>query len=205
MKLQLKALSIALGAATLMVGSAWADSQISTGSTSPLEAKANVNLSLVVPRIIALRIGDATMANTITFTQSAVGGNWGVNASDPTVASLFGSGTTANDANSNNTTASNNLKMWTWTNISGGGTVTCAVLPGGSPIVASDVQAASIGGGIGHPAGANLGAQCGAPTVTYTPVGPVKTDTWAYNFIGSPTGYLAGTYSSQVKYTASAI
>jgi hypothetical protein len=205
MKLQLKALSIALGAATLMAGSAWGDSQISTGSTSPLEAKANVKLSLVVPRIIALRIGDATVANTIAITQSAVGGNWGVDSSDPTISSLFGTTSATNDANANNTTAGKNLKMWAWTNITGGGTITCAVTPGASPIVSSDLQAVSVGSGIGHPAGADLGAQCGAPTVTFTPVGTIKTDTWEYNFIGLPSGYIAGSYTTQVKYTAAAI
>ena len=205
MKLQLKAISIALGAATLLVGSAWGDAQISTGATSPLDAKANVTLRVTIPRVIALRIGEATLANTISITQGAVGGNWGTDPLDPTVAALFGLASSINDANGSNTTAGNNLKMWTWTNISGGGAISCAVTPGGSPILSADLHAVSVGAGVGHPAGGNLNAQCGAPSVTFMPVGSIKTDTWEYSFIGLPSSYVAGTYTSAVKYTASAI
>jgi hypothetical protein len=207
MKLQLKALSIALGAATLMCGSAWGDSSIITGSSPNLTATSNVKLALKIPRIIALRIGDADTVNTITITQgTGSSGDWGVNTSDPTVASLFGATSAINDANSNNTTAGKNLKMWAWTNITGGGTITCVFTPGGSTIASTDLQAVSIGsGGVGHPAGSDLGAQCGTPSVTFTPVGTIKTDTWEYNFIGTPSSYIAGTYTSSVKYSAVAL
>ena len=203
MKLQLKALSLALGASTLMFGTAWGASEVATGA-GPVVANAALNFTLTVPKVIALRVGRATAADTIAIgTTINTGVNtWGTDAAAPTAASLFGAPTyvgTATPAASGDML--NKVQAYAWTNVAAGGTLTCAAPVG--TINPADLSVASVGV-LGHPTPGPLSAACPSAGTAIAALGAVKTAAWTYTFIGDFTTYNAGGFTSAVTYTATA-
>ncbi len=212
--MKLKATVVAAVATTTLVGSVWADSSVGVSAAGPNSptATAGAKFELKVPRVIALRVGDASLRNTITYSLSASALTaWGVDGSAPTAANAFSSSTlsASNDANANNTTAGNTLKLWAWTNIQGTatGTVHCAYTPGTNAITGTHIASADIGSGIGHP-GATLQACSTSTTVTFPGGGtaPVSTATYEYTITAANAAtYSAGSYTGEVVYTATAL
>ena len=148
-----------------------------------------------------------TVSWNLTVPAAAV---WGTDGSNPTSADAFVGATIAatNDANANNTTSGNKLKVFAWTNVSGvaAAAINCAYTPGGNAISASDITSTATGT-LAHP-GATMAACAAATTVTFLGGGlaPVQTGEYVYGIsVAAAQAYSAGTYTGSVVYTATAL
>jgi hypothetical protein len=181
---------------TLWAGTARAESQYGYNTTtSAVSAQAHVNVSVNVPRLILLRVGDTnTSINTVTFTLSASIPN------TPTTA------TTGNDQNVNwdmtlpsFSAATSQLPAAVWTNVTGT-TLACTVnafAPATGP-AATDLTFTTTGGTLAHPT-------CGGAGIAIVANGAVKTTNYVYGLTATnAANWPAGTYSTQITYTASA-
>lgn len=203
MKQKLKASVVAVVASGIAAGGALASSEVATGA-GPVTANAALNFALTVPKVIALRVGRATAADTISISTTPNSGtnNWGTDSTAPTAASLFGApaySSTASPAASGD--GVNAVQAYAWTNVAAGGTLTCAAPVG--TITPADLSVAS-SGTLAHPTAGPLSSACPSTGTTFAALGPVKTGTWTYTFVGDFTTYNAGSYSSSVTYTATA-
>jgi hypothetical protein len=206
MKLQLKALSIALGAATLMAGSAWGESTAGVGiPTSTVSATAKVNINITVPKVILLKIGTAGgTVDTVDFTASL---------SSPTVAGTGNSLATTwtGTAPTFSVAATGDvLTAVAWTNSASGasgGTLSCSMttaFASGGPTAADISVGSSValaGGSLVHP-GTNTNCATPTPFARNVLVG----STYTYSIApGSVAAWAAGSYTSVVTYTATTL
>lgn len=195
MKLQLKALSIALGAATLMAGSAWGEATSTSGpfAGGPYAATARLNVTIAVPKVVILRVGALggaidTVAFTSTVGSVAVGGPSGYSGAIPPTSSGV-------------TSTGSPVVVQVYTN-NGSADLTCssaAMLPAtaGGPTL-SDVTVTNGLATVAHP-GANLTCVGLTALAGMTPT-TSRDDSWTYALAGTP--FAAGAYSTQVTYTA---
>jgi hypothetical protein len=192
-------LAISVAALSLFGGAAMAESQYGAG-TGTITAQANVKLSVVVPKLILLRVGATnTTQDTVAWTSTlSIPGvptaPLGTAANTPV--DWSGAAPTVTTA-----TAAGALTVYAWTN-AGAGTINCAmgawnILTGG-PANADFTVATT--GTLPHP-GANLGA-CAS---TAFPSNVVATGTWTYALAGTPASWRANTYTNTITYTAQGI
>jgi hypothetical protein len=178
-------------------------------------ARARVEVSVVVPKIVILRVGaaDATIS-AVTFTvgaSPAVAGAPGNNlaytggAIPPVFATTV--------ATTNPTSAAGVLAVGAWTNRVGGATLSCTLgALAGATAFATGATAGGVPGTTditvvgttpAHP-GANLTACDGATT---TPIAALTTltGTFTYATAFTASAIAAGTYGNTVTYTATAL
>lgn len=189
-------LALALGA-----GTALAESQYGFQTTGAATAQARVNLSVTVPKLILLRVGSAnTTIDTVSWTASpnipavpttpVIGNNTNVN--------WDGSAPTSVTA----TPTGNVLDVAAWTNAGTGslnGAISAWAPATGGP-ASADITV-GFTGSLEHP-GTNLG--------TFTAWNGLTSNTlfsgqWTYTLGGNPSTWAAGTYTSQITYTATSI
>ncbi len=202
---KLKALALGSALALAYAGHALAESQygFSSTGTGTVTATAKVNLSVVIPKLILLKVGSSNaVQDTVTWnaaltipptpgtTPTATANNVQVpwDGTAPTVAV---------------TPTGNVLAVAAWTN-AGTANINCAVgawspATGGPPNANFTVTAAGATP-VPHPGG-NLGA-CASTTLTPN---TLLSGTWTYNLTGAATGFSAGTYTGSVTYTATGV
>lgn len=200
---------LALLAACAAVGVVHAESQLGFGQSSNIRASATLQMRVIVPKLILLRVGSpgstqdsmnwsvgATIQSTPTSTPDPA------SATNNLVLNWDGTGSTYmptfNVAGANTT-----MKVWAFTNASGA-SVSCVVPTWtNSPSFTNAQFTVTSSAGLAHP-GANLGA-CGANTPLTA--GAVQTGEWTYNLDATATqiaSWVPGTYTAQVTYTATA-
>lgn len=166
----------ALGAAF----TAHAESTINSGAGANLATAARLNFSVVIPRVIYLRVGTGTdftpsgTVDTVSFAPGAAAGNGTAVAAGATVGvRLFstGTGVTLGSTGSGTGLASGALPVIPWTQIS------------------------ATSSGLAHPT-------IGAAAAAVTPTGSItdQTAVWTFNYANAAAA--AGTYTGQVTYTA---
>lgn len=206
MNKQMKALTLALGTTMVLAsGSVMAEAQYGYSTTAAgVTAQAKVNLSVVVPKLILLRVGsDNTTIDTLAWTSAPsfvtaptplVAANnqqvpWTGAAPTITVTSAPSPAALTVSAWTNAATPTINCAMGTWTGPASGG-----------PANADFTVAATGASVLPHP-GANLGACASTTFVRNT----LYTGTWTYSLAGTPTSWQAGTYTNTVTYTAAGV
>lgn len=197
-KLLAAAALLALGAPAL-AESTYGYSATGAGTVT---ATARINISVAVPKLILLRVGSA---NTTIDTL-----NWSVTHAIPTSTTPVtpaGAGPTAVDWDGTAPTIGLSTAPTTtasaWTN-AGTASVNCAataVTPAGGPTLANFSAAHSTTGNpLPHPTGTM--AACVSAAFTSN---SLRSSTWTYTLGGTPSSWAAGTYSSQITYTASGV
>lgn len=191
-------------AATCATGSALAESRITAvpSTTTSLTTTARLNFSIVVPRILYLRVGDlGATINTVNFAVGLGGSLTGLPVSDTVFNDPLPVGVGTVSAGDDSGASDGQIPVQLWTN-NGTSQLTCNGAPlssGSNTIPLSEVTVTSSGGGsLAHP-GPNLGcvsaARGGAGTNNLT-------DTWTFAY--SPaTLPAAGSYTTTITYTAS--
>lgn len=195
--------ALALGAALALAstGQALAESQygFSSTGTGTVTATAKVNLSVVIPKLILLKVG------TSNATQDTV--SWAATLAIPAVPTT--PTTTANNTvvpwdgtvPTVTTTATGNvLNVAAWTN-AGSATINCAIgtwSATGGPANTSFTVGTT--GTLPHPGG-NLGS-CASTTIGSN---NLLTGTWTYALTGTASSWTAGTYTNAVTYTATGV
>jgi hypothetical protein len=209
MKLQLKALSIALGAATLMCGSAWGEASVgiqASSSSSAAVATARVNVTVSVPKFVFLRVG--------ALSGSPQAMPFGIDAASilPYVVGTNNQPVTSGTIPSATFSASGAaLTVQAYTNVAAGATFACT----SSNPVGTNIQIASVanqpkladftvtaaGTSPAHPGGTSLA--CGsAGTLTGL---TTYNGTWTYTLATPATPWASGDYGVQVAYTATTL
>lgn len=195
---------LALGAALALAlaGHALADSQYgySSSGTGNVTAQANVKLSVAIPKLILLRVGSTnTTIDTVSWTASFSIPAVPTTPVDGNNTNLDWSG--AAPASTLNTPSA--LTVYAWTNANTG-TLTCSA-PTWTPAAGGPANTdftVTVTGTLPHP-GTNLA--CGAASATF-PSNTVATGTWTYGLASaSAATWKAGTYTSQVTYTATGV
>lgn len=198
----------ALAAAALLAaaGAAQAESTYgySSAGTGTVTATARLNISVVVPKVVVLRVGTAgATEDTLTYAArvSIPATPTNVNGATPDVntpsAAVTWSGA-APTVSVPTTTAS--AAAYAWTNGSNVN-VNCSAtaFTGSGPTLANITAAAGVGNNLPHPTG-NLGACVATPNLT---AGTLHTGTWTYTLDATNAATWApGTYSTVVTYTA---
>lgn len=184
-----------LGSGTALAESTYGYSAAGTGTVT---ATARVNLQVLVPKLILLRIGSA--GSTVDQL------SWSATASIPagSVAPTDGAGTGVTwDGTAPTITAGTQpggLSVAAWSN-GGTSTINCAVgawNASGGPTNADFAVTST--GTLNHP-GANLGA-CASTSFTGN---SLRTGTWSFSLNGTPSSWTAGTYTNTVTYTVSGV
>jgi len=219
MKKLLSALSLAICTGLVLVsGNAMAEQTIGVqAATTPAIATARVNVSVVVQKVVVLRIGDANA--TVSAVTFSVGPNPAIAGAPGDSLAYAGTippiiGTTV--ATTNPTTSAGALTVGAWTNASAGASLSCSLsalsgatafatgataagVPGTTDITVTSVAGA---GNLQTP-GATLAA-CGTSTSTIasrTTLG----GTFTYGTSFTATDLAAGTYGNTVTYTATTL
>lgn len=200
---KLAACLLAIGAAAA-TGNALAESRITAvaSTTTSLTTTARLNFSVVVPRILYLRVGDAgATINTVSFTLGLGGGLTTLPTSDSVFPGALPVGVGAVTAADDSNGSDGQIPVQLWTN-NGTSQLTCAGAPltsGPSSIPLTDITVtSSTGGTLAHP-GANLVCASAARGAAGT---NNLTDTWTFAY--SPAALPpAGSYSTTITYTAS--
>jgi hypothetical protein len=204
MKQQIKLLAIATAVAIAASSNVvMAESSSGYDNTVPINnvtAKVEVDVNVLVPKVILLRVGPGgglgePQEDQIGLTGSIAGMTPGNNQSF----AWNGTAPTFSVVASGGLLGGGKTQAWAWTNSSGGGKVTCATIgPGAS--IAGSVSVTSVGT-LAHP-GANT--SCGG--TTNFPKHLVATSTWQYGMSSAAMGALdAGTYHLDVFYTATSL
>lgn len=212
MKLQLKALSIALGAATLMAGSAWGESTVGVQTTGATSASAKMTVTVTVPKIVVLKVGPSG-----TGMQNVVFGV-DLNPSLGTGNSMAytWAGTAAPSLSI--TPVSSTVSVAAWTN-TGNATVDCALsslggatafaagptalgVPGTDDITVLATLGAGTGSVLPHPS-SNLSG-CGSPTASLN-ANTLYNSEYLFGTAFTASLLLAGTYGNTVTYTATSL
>lgn len=198
---------LALAALALPIGSALAESQYgystAVAPTVPAQvtAQARVNLTVSVPRLILLYIGDPTAVTSLTWNSTfsvtsapttPVAGSNQVATWDGTLPTL---GAVTNPAA---------VPVRAWTNSGGGGDLSYSATPftgTGGPALSNISVVAT--GSLPHPTPLTLAAISTA--VGHFAPGTLATGTWAYSLTGSAITWPAGHYTSTVTYTATSV
>ncbi|MGE8493105.1 hypothetical protein [Comamonas sp.] len=201
---KLNALALGTALALACTGHALAESQYGFAATGSgtVTATAKVNLSVVIPKLILLKVG------TTNATQDTV--SWAASLTIP------GTPATTPTATANNvqvpwdgtaptvtTTASGNvLNVAAWTN-AGSATINCAMGTWSATGGPANTSFTVTSGGttpLPHP-GANLGS-CASTTIS---TNTLMSGTWTYALTGSASSWTAGTYTNAVTYTATGV
>ena len=189
--------------ALVSAGSALAESQYgySSTGTGTITATAKVNLSVVIPKLILLKVGttNATV-DTVSWTAAL-----SIPAT-PTVPTTTANNTVVpwdgNAPTVTSTPSSNVLAVAAWTN-AGAGTINCSVAAWsatGGPANANFTVTSAGATPVPHP-GANLGACASTPFTSNT----LLSSNWTYALTDTPSSWTAGTYTTTVTYTAQGI
>jgi hypothetical protein len=197
-------LAISAAALALVGGPAMADSQYGYTAVvgAQVTATARVNLSIVVPKLILLRVGSTTAGgDTLLWTAgfdippaptAASNQNYAWSGAAPVPTAITNPGA---------------LLASAWTNSSGGGDLsyTATAFGAGGPTLGNITVSSVTGTGaaLNHP----LPAALAAASTTGTPVNPhaLSNSNWTYALAGTPATWVAGTYSSTVTYTATSL
>ena len=204
MNKQTKIIGALLGAALATAsGVAVAESTYGyqSSGTGTVQANAQVNLKVTVPKLILLRVGSSNTVDEISWAGTA---SW-----TALPAAIANGDNQAADWNGaapsfNFTTTNNALAVYAWhNNGSGGGAALTftgtAITPSGGPAL-SDITASNTAGTPAHPGG-TLGT---ATTVNLTS-NTLYSGTWTYTLGGTPASWLAGVYQGSVLYTATTL
>ena len=165
----------ALGAAF----AAQAESTINTGAGANLATNARLNFSVVIPRVIYLRVGSGTdftpngTVDTVAFAPGAAAGNGTAVAGGATVGvRLFSTGT----------------------GVTLGSTGSATGLVSGAQVIPW-TQISATSSGLAHPV-------IGAAASAVTPTGSITNQTAVWTFSYANAAAAAGNYTGQVTYTA---
>ncbi|RYF74975.1 MAG: hypothetical protein EOO22_05845 [Comamonadaceae bacterium] len=196
---------LAVAAVAAVTGSAMAESQYgyTTTTGAAVTAQARVTLSVVVPKLILLRVGGqgntAELLNwtaPITWPTAPAGApTAGVNLEANWTGGIPTVGTVTNPAA---------IPVFAWTNNTGGGSlsyVASVFAPTGGPSL-SNITVTSAAG-LAHPIPATLAAASTTPTAFAA--GTVAGGSWTYSLTGSALTWTPGTYTSTVTYTATSV
>lgn len=200
---KLNALALGTALALACTGHALAESQYgySSTGTGSVTATAKVNLSVVIPKLILLKVGSSA------GTQDTV--SWAASLSIPATPTT--PTTTANNtvvpwdgtAPTVTTTPTGNvLNVAAWTN-AGSATINCSMgtwSATGGPANTSFTVASGGTTPLPHP-GANLGS-CASTTIS---TNTLMSGTWTYALTGTASSWTAGTYTNAVTYTATGV
>ncbi|MCJ0764775.1 hypothetical protein [Variovorax terrae] len=178
-----------------------------TGTSGARTATAKLDINIVVPKLILLRVGSSgTTVNSANLTAALNTGIPGGVNNPLTDGSNNASGWDGT-APVWTTATSSSVQAWAWTNASGGGKVDAAVttaLAGGAGLTAADVTVASTavsGGGLAHP-GTDTGTNA---TTTFTR-NTIVSSNWVFSVSASAlAGAAAGSYTQQMTYTATTL
>lgn len=159
--------------------SAQAESTINTGAGANLATTARLNFSVVIPRVIYLRVGTGTdftpsgTIDTVSFAPGAAAGNGTAVAAGATVGvRLFSTGTGVTlGSTGSGTGLANGALVMPWSQIS------------------------ATSSGLAHP---TIGAAAGA----VAPTGSITDQAAVWTFSYANAAAAAGTYTGQVTYTA---
>lgn len=199
---KLHALALGAALAVACTGQALAESQYgySATGTGNVTATAKVNLKVVIPKLILLKVGTTNNTqDTVSWTASlAIPGS--TPATTPTASINNTQVPWDGSTPTVTTTATGNvLNVAAWTN-AGTADINCAMdawVPTGGPSSASFAVTSQGTTPLPHPGG-NLGA-CTATTIASN---TLLSGTWTYELSGAGTNWKAGTYNSAVTYTA---
>ncbi|MDH6170602.1 hypothetical protein M2282_005777 [Variovorax boronicumulans] len=197
-------LVISAAALALVGGPAMAESQYGYTTTvgAQVTATARVNLSIVVPKLILLRVGSTTAGgDTLGWTSGFDIPPTPVANSNQNYAWSGAAPVATTSANPGALLAS------AWTNSSGGGDLsyTATAFGTGGPTLANITvtSAASTGAALNHPLPAALATA--STTVTHFNPNALSNSNWTYALAGTPGTWQAGTYTSTVTYTATSL
>lgn len=200
---KLNALALGTALALACSGHALAESQYgySSTGTGSVTATAKVNLSVVIPKLILLKVGSSA------GTQDTV--SWAASLSIPATPTI--PTTTANNtvvpwdgtAPTVTTTPTGNvLNVAAWTN-AGSATINCSMGTWSATGGPANTSFTVTSGGttpLPHP-GANLGS-CASTTIS---TNTLMSGTWTYALTGTASSWSAGTYTNSVTYTATGV
>jgi len=197
-------LAVSAAALAFVGGSAMAESQYgyTTTTGTQVTATARVTLSIVVPKLILLRVGSTiTGGDTLSW-------NAGFNIPPtPTVGNNQDYAWTGAAPAPATITNPGALLASAWTNSSGGGDLsyTATAFGAGGPTLANITvtSAAATGAALNHPLPATLAAT--STTVTHFNPNALSNANWSYALSGSPGTWTPGTYNSTVTYTATSL
>lgn len=202
---KLNALALGTALALACSGHALAESQYgySSTGTGSVTATAKVNLSVVIPKLILLKVGSSA------GTQDTV--SWAASLSIPATPTIPIPTTTANNtvvpwdgtAPTVTTTPTGNvLNVAAWTN-AGSATINCSMGTWSATGGPANTSFTVTSGGttpLPHP-GANLGS-CASTTIS---TNTLMSGTWTYALTGTASSWTAGTYTNAVTYTATGV
>jgi hypothetical protein len=197
-------LAVSLAALALASGSAAiAESQYgyATATGATVTATARVNLSIVVPKLILLRVGTTTTGgDTLSWTA-----DFGITPT-PTVANNQNYAWTG--AAPTTTTGTNPAVLASaWTNSSTGGSLSYVAtdFAAGGPTLGNITVSSVTGSGaaLNHPLPAALATA--STTSTSFAANTLANSNWTFALAGTPATWRAGTYTSTVTYTATAL
>lgn len=210
---------------------AYADSQVSAGAagspTATVTATAATDLQLLVPVIVALRVGDTSQKTLSTFTTSLFSGPlWDGTINDVGANSLLLTyGATVSPAGSGSGAAASGylsqISAWAWTNNVGGAALKCSYAtvgtdaPGSTGPAASDFEVSSgVNGALPmllHPGNTSAGTpstlQVACPTASTTvPKVSLQSAIWSFGTSTSAnlSTFTAGNYQRRITYTLTA-
>ncbi len=178
-----------------------------TAGTGNVSATAKLTISVVVPKVVVLRVGSAgNTVDTLTYNARVSIPNTPTNIDGDTPGTSSNSTPVVWDGTAPSTSvpgvATRSAAAFVWTNGSGV-SVKCVATsfdPGG-PTLANVVAAAGSGDTFTHPA-ANLAGCDGTPSPNLT-ANTLYTGTWTYTLDSSNANtWKAGAYSTTVTYTA---
>ena len=210
MKLQMKAIALALASSTLLVGTAWGEARVGiqpAGGPSAI-ATARVNVTVSVPKFVYLRVGafgagpeslafGVTAASILPY---AVGANNQIVASGTIPTPAFA------------TPGSSALTVQAYTNNGSGASLACTSNTGvgSNTLIAAvanepkltDITITAAGASVpAHPGGGDATCTVGNTLTALT----TYSGTWTYGLTTPSTPWLAGSYGVQIAYTATTL
>ena len=191
-------------AAALLAGTVHAESRVTAVSsgTTALSTTSKLNVSVSVPRILYLRVGDAgATINSVTFTVGLTGLT-PLPQNDVVYSGAMPVGVGAISVADTNGTSDGQVAVQLWTN-NGTANLNCsgaALTSGTNTIALSQITVTSAAAGtLGHPGGS---LACTSATRGSAGVNNLS-DTWTYAYTAPATLPAAGNYTTQITYTAS--
>jgi hypothetical protein len=217
MKKRFNALSLALGLALVMIGTASFAEQtigVQAGATTAI-ATARVNVRVTVPKVVILRVGDANATvSDVNFTIGVgTGVPAGVGNSQAYTGAIAPAGGAVTVATTNPTTTAGVLTVQVWTNATAGAKLTCALTAlAGATSFATGATAGGVPGTNDisvastalHPTG-NLAGCDGTSTQAATPRLTVNNNSFTYATTFTPSAINSGIYGNIATYSATTL